>query len=284
MDKKERKYPAKLLLFGEHTVLKGSSSLAIPFENYNMIWSDRKADHPVWFLDYINYLSTECADFIDIAFLNKYINDFTIEANIPIGYGLGSSGALTAAIYDVSAKDKQEHLIPLQFQLGKMESFFHGQSSGFDPLISYCNQPIQKTTDEVLPLKMEHLSMSINCYLLDSGYKRSGKEMISQFVSNWDLKKDAMLELASLNDVAVNHILGNEHSPLFPIVKDISQLQLENMDYMILPELKDIWKEGLSSDEYFLKVCGAGGGGYYLVFSKVELENIGNYKLEKVHL
>ena len=67
------------------------------------------------------------------------------DSSIPQGYGVGSSGALVAAIYDKYASDKitilenltREKLLILKSIFSKMESFFHGKSSGLDPLNSY---------------------------------------------------------------------------------------------------------------------------------------------------
>jgi mevalonate kinase len=47
---------------------------------------------------------------------------------------------------------------------------------------------------------------------------------------------------------------------------------------MIIPEFKSIWKQGIDSDAYYLKLCGAGGGGYLLGFSrnKSQLDQLHN--------
>ena len=62
----------------------------------------------------------------------------------------GSSGALVAAFYDRYALDKispQDDLSPeklarLKSIFAAMESYFHGQSSGLDPLNSYLSLPL----------------------------------------------------------------------------------------------------------------------------------------------
>ncbi len=37
---------------------------------------------------------------------------------------------------------------------------------------------------------------------------------------------------------------------------------------MIPDSFKDIWKKGLDTGEYYLKLCGSGGGGFLLGFTK----------------
>src|SRR5690606_36364954 len=72
------------------------------------------------------------------------------DSSIPQGYGVGSSGALVASIYDKYANDKitvldnltREKLLKLKSIFSLMESFFHGKSSGLDPLNSYLSIPI----------------------------------------------------------------------------------------------------------------------------------------------
>jgi mevalonate kinase len=36
---------------------------------------------------------------------------------------------------------------------------------------------------------------------------------------------------------------------------------------MVLPEYEALWKMGLESDNFYLKLCGAGGGGFILGFT-----------------
>lgn len=280
-----KKYPAKLLLFGEHTVLKGSSSLAVPYPSYHMSWADKMKEHPSWLVDYCNYLSQECNSFLDIDTLNSWIENKTISANIPIGYGLGSSGALTAAIYDVAQSDDVgDQLDILQQRLGLMESFFHGKSSGFDPLISYLQSPILRKDGELHILESDDVSIPINCYLLDSGSARSGKDMIKLFSDNYNLNKSKAEDLAQTNNMITNHSLRDSNTTdYYTLIKKISQLQQEVMPYMIVEHLKDLWQEGLDTDDYYIKICGAGGGGYYLVFSLQEISNLSTFQLQRVN-
>ena len=72
------------------------------------------------------------------------------DSNIPQGYGVGSSGALVAAFYDRYALEKtyskddltSQKLTHLKNIFATMESHFHGQSSGLDPLNSYLSLPL----------------------------------------------------------------------------------------------------------------------------------------------
>ena len=78
------------------------------------------------------------------------IQEWYFDSSIPQGYGVGSSGALVASIYDQYAADKitilenltRDKLLNLKAIFSLMESFFHGKSSGLDPLNSYLSLPI----------------------------------------------------------------------------------------------------------------------------------------------
>jgi len=282
MDIGSKKYPAKLLLFGEHTVLQGSASLAIPYPKYWMRWVEKKSDHPDWMTDYVSYLTEYCNNFLDIDKLARHSAKWTIKANIPIGYGLGSSGALTAAIYDVSAVKKESDLITLQRQLGKMESFFHGASSGFDPLVSYTNAPLLKKNNTVVKLPSNRVVLPSYIYLLDSGQPRSGKDMIERFILGSTAHRAAIKELSELNDQVISTVLGQSSEDFLSIIKKISRVQISLMPYMITAQVLSLWKESLDRGSCFFKVCGAGGGGYYLVFSDEPFSKVGDFTLQQV--
>ena len=269
-----RSYPAKLLLFGEHTVLVGSSALAIPLPMYSMSWAEKRGEHPDWLSDYASYLIRECDDIIDGVKLKSHLENFSIVGNIPIGYGLGSSGALTAAIYDICGSDT-DHLdyVLHQESMGRMESFFHGQSSGFDPLISYVGRPIYRTSDRYeVGERSIHLNIAVG--LLDSGVRRSGREKIQLFLDAYEANNEQFFPLIEHNSQASLQLYDPHTSLSLGDVKKISELQLELMDFLITPEVRELWKMGLETDDYYIKICGAGGGGYYLVFADRKIRSL----------
>ena len=55
---------------------------------------------------------------------------------------------------------------------------------------------------------------------------------------------------------------------------------------MIPAQFHDLWKKGLDTGDYYLKLCGSGGGGYILGFTE-DLEKaektLEDYKLEVVY-
>ena len=53
------------------------------------------------------------------------------------------------------------------------------------------------------------------------------------------------------------------------------------MSKLKVSALKEIWNEGLKSDSFYMKLCGSGGGGFFLVF---DFENKVKDKLDKFKL
>jgi len=194
-----RSYPAKLLLFGEHTVLVGSSSLAIPLRQFAMTCVKKTGSHPAWLSEYATFIKQECSDIIDTALLDSWLEGHTIESNIPIGYGLGSSGALTAAIYDICGSDTshQDYKVH-QDQMARMESFFHGKSSGFDPLVSYVDRPILRTVTAI-EVSEEDLLLDYSVALVDSGKPRAGRDLIKKFMDAYKTHPENFSPLVQVN-------------------------------------------------------------------------------------
>ena len=41
-------------------------------------------------------------------------------------------------------------------------------------------------------------------------------------------------------------------------------------DKMIPASIKEVWLAGLESKEYFIKLCGAGGGGFFMIYTPTD--------------
>ena len=153
---------SKILLFGEYGIIRDSKGLSIPYNFYNgaLKSEDKQGVEAVKsngnlkkFVSYLTILQDEQPDLVnfDLKTLQADVeNGMYFDSSIPQGYGVGSSGALVAAIYDKYAQNKitvlenltREKLLILKTIFSQMESFFHGKSSGLDPLNSYLSIPI----------------------------------------------------------------------------------------------------------------------------------------------
>lgn len=275
-------FPAKILLIGEHSVLHGSQSLSIPFGRFGGQWTfDQEADERL--LSLVAQLDKSIID------VDRFVDDckkgLRFDSTIPIKYGLGSSGALTAAINKTYAFNQETTINDLQHQLASIESIFHGKSSGTDALVSYCDAAIHSIDNSSIILKTNPLdSFSGYVYLFDSKIDRSAKTYIQRF---GQLVNDGDIDIKRLN-VLCDAVIETLISPttdqvVFKTIKLLSQFQYDHLEALIPKHVRAIWAEGLESDRYYFKLCGAGGGGYFLVFAPSSLEYIQDVKLISLH-
>lgn len=281
---------AKILLFGEYGIIEDSQGLTLPYSFYKgcFKFSDLETEFEqksnVSLKKYAQYLEKlELSEEfqLDLALFHSEIEKgLFFDSNIPQGYGVGSSGALVAAIFDRYSIKKREpehiskkELKDLKKVFGEMESFFHGKSSGIDPLICYMNLPIlienKENVDKVEIPKEEQGKGAI--FLIDSGMVGETGPMVQIFfekLKNEGFRKTLKEEFIKYNNACIHSFLNKEMTPFFKNVKALSKWAYEHFRPMIPDSVFKVWKEGLDSNAYYLKLCGSGGGGYILGFTK----------------
>lgn len=288
----EKLYHAKILLFGEYGIIKDSMGLSIPYDFYKgaLVSSASQGEaakessrHIREFCQYLETLNDDLSfeARIDTDTLKKDLDEgLYFDSSIPLGYGVGSSGALVAAIYERYTLDRispegisTKDIIALKAILGRMESFFHGHSSGLDPLICYMNLPIlvrpQGDVDTVgIPDSNTEGTGAI--FLLDSGMQHSTGDLINVFfekMKNEGFRKMLREEFNALNDACIQAFIDGRKASLLENVGALSRVVFTHFSPMIPRSLKKIWLDGLESNTYYLKLCGAGGGGFVLGFT-----------------
>lgn len=300
---------SKILLFGEYGIIKDSKGLSIPYNFYNgALKKDDKPSEDALksnaslkrFVSYLKNVNTELVTF-DLESLQKDVDTgMYFDSSIPQGYGVGSSGALVAAIYDKYALNKitvlenltREKLLKLKAIFSEMESFFHGKSSGLDPLNSYLSIPIlinSKDNIEATGIPSQITNGKNAVFLLDSGIIGETAPMVGIFMENMkqegfrNMLKDQFIKHT---DACVDDFLKGDIKSLFKNTKRLSKVVLNNFKPMIPKEFHALWKKGIQTNEYYLKLCGSGGGGYILGFTEdidKAKEALKGYKLEVVY-
>ncbi len=271
----EKRYKAKLLLFGEYSVLHGSKAFSFPLSSYYANWS--KNESPASSLaDFIAHAKETLSQELDLDRMDKeYKEGLYLESNIPYGYGLGSSGSLVAAYLDRYLLSKDHSLESLKIKTAALESFFHGKSSGTDPLVSYFNYPLVFHDSERIELVSRALSTdALHFYLLDSGQQRVTRDLVKNYLKQYSSDPhfaEGAEKIADLNDDIIRAALDASSPTLFEKIKRLSALQFTYFQAMILPEINALWKDSLEKSEYAFKLCGAGGGGFYLVISRAPM-------------
>ena len=299
---------AKILLFGEYGIIKDSKGLAIPYNSYQgaLIISDDQSEKAIdsnrKLNDFYLYLSHLTDPEIQLRLDELKVDidrNMHFDSSIPQGYGVGSSGALVAAIYDKYADDKitvlenltREKLLKLKSTFSKMESFFHGKSSGLDPLNSYLSLPIlikSKNNLEATGIPSQKEGKGA-VFLLDSEMIGETQPMVNIFMNkmkNEGFRNMIDRDFARHTDNCIDDFLHGNVKSLFGNVKKLSKVVLKHFKPMIPDTFHQLWENGIETNDYYLKLCGSGGGGYILGFTEDYQKTqklLEDYKLELVY-
>lgn len=289
-------FNSKILLFGEYGVIHNAMALSIPFDEF----AGRLTFEPSFLNEieakksnqslkkYASHLS-ELIEFqklpfvLDIETFERDIEaGLVFDSSIPQGFGVGSSGALVAAVYDRYALEKISNsavlsgkdTVRLKESLARMESFFHGKSSGMDPLICYLRQPMlieSKDNINKVGLPESKLTGKAGIFLLNTGKPGNTQPLVNLFLDK--CKEEGFLavvkqEIIPFSDNCIKAFLKGEAQEMFENLKELSALALSYLNPMIPRRFRKVWKKGLDTQSYYLKLCGSGGGGYLLGFAE----------------
>ena len=259
---------SKILLFGEYGIIKDSKGLSIPYSPYygalkiESEYSEKAKvsnSHLVNFSEYLKTIDTSVVKF-NFQELDSDINKgMYFDSSIPQGYGVGSSGALVAAIYSKYAFEKitvlenltREKLLKLKQIFSEMESFFHGQSSGLDPLNSYLSLPIKiNSKEDIEPagIPSQALNSKGGIFILDSGIVGETAPMITMFMEKMkqegfrSMLKDQFIKYT---DDCVEDFIGGNIKSLISNTKKLSKVVLSNFKPMIPSQFHELWQKVL---------------------------------------
>ena len=280
---------AKILLFGEYGIIKNSKGISIPFNLYSgSLDIDKSLNKKIKssneqiksFYDYLK-LKFDNDEFNFETFKSDIDDWLYFKSSIPTGYGVGSSGALVAAVYDkyslkkikIEKKINAEKIIVLKNIFSKMESFFHGESSGLDPLNSYLSSPIlikSKKEIETISIPYQIKNGNQGFFLVDARGSSNTRILVDKFLESMkdnEFEKLFKNEFVEYSNSCIDDFLDSNFNSLQKNIKKLSKFTYDNFKAMIPEQFDSIWLKGLKTDDYFLKLCGSGGGGFILGFS-----------------
>lgn len=290
---KDPLFSAKILLFGEYGIIEDSMGLSIPYDQFGgKLKTGAKTpselesyQHLKGFFEYIKNLvndKTSLASF-DLDSFEEDLKKLTFfDSSIPQGFGVGSSGALCASVYNKYATNKIDttsihngnEILLLKQIFSQLESHFHGKSSGLDPLICYLNLPIlirSKSDLGTVGIPETNDSGKGAIFLINSGTPGHTQSMVSIFLEkckNEGFRTLIKTKFKKYNDECINAFLNKDFKPLFNNLRELSKLVFDNFSPMIPEMFHKLWKEGIESNAYYLKLCGSGGGGFILGFTQ----------------
>lgn len=278
-------FSSKVLLFGEYSVIQHSNALAMPYHLFEGRLTFRKENSGsrdpelqalVSFMKKLGDHSDLNFDFDVSSFGFDVSQGLVFDSTIPQGYGVGSSGALIAALYHRYCQKRQDFdgdINQLKSRLALLESHFHGASSGFDPLVSYLNKSILKDKKEgLLPVPLEERTDSTAAlFLLNTGRSRKTEPLVNLFLEKCKSEEFSFLcekELVPVTDNCIDSFMEGDIVELWDNFYALSRFQYENFKPMIPKLYHDLWELGLKNNNFLLKICGAGGGGFLMGLTK----------------
>jgi len=277
---KKLEYPAKVMLAGEYGVVVGGSALTIPFSRYmatvkrisavppdKTAEAERSRGYLAELQAYLLSLGNKAFHALsDEAALAKGPGEFWLEMDIPVGFGLGSSGAVSAAIYDLYFSGQEQlGLTERKEDLAAIESFFHGKSSGVDALTCHTGSPLYFHGKSIEQVNFNPASIQggYRFFLLDSGERFDTGPLVTDFLKSMETRGFASSirgEYLDITDKLIGTLLGHRSADPALLVRVISDFQFTHFRKMIPDSMVDTWVQGQVSNEYYLKLNGSGGG------------------------
>lgn len=286
-----REFKSKILLFGEYGLMKGASALSMPFaefkgklsfENSVSGWEESNQSLRA----FLNYLDeNKVNDKLNFPlnldhFHEDIVSGIWFDSNIPQQYGVGSSGALVAAIYERYSSTSTENLnhVPdlpidkLKSDFALLESYFHGTSSGLDPLVSYLDSPVLMNHSDGLKTVPVWQNQQIKMFLVDTKACGPTAPLVSYFIEkvnkHWFLQK-LVGHFIPVNDFCIEHFLSGDPELFFYELHKLVDFQLRHLKRMIPTKYRKMIRESLEN-KLFIKLLGSGGGGFLLGFASSE--------------
>ena len=273
-------FHSKIILFGEYSMIFDSTALMIPFRHFKAEWKmNPLLDGPGALASnrsirkFMQYLADdpELSMHFDLQRLDADLGQgLFLDSDVPSGYGLGSSGTLTAAVYRRYALAPLDDLMELKRILGRMESCFHGSSSGIDPLQCYLNRPFRIGPEGVTLLPEDFLPNDIHVFLVDTGVKSNTKPLVQYFKEkrNDPAYLDAFqTEYVPCVKACIDQLVVGEKEDFFTSLRQLTNGQLKFLRPMITDNSIDLFLERPDFPIGF-KISGSGGGGYVLGFTE----------------
>ncbi len=287
---------AKILLFGEYSLMYGSAALSIPFRQkhvkllypatnlspFETTTAYSSNNHLKNYLQFLISTKTKPDTGINLEKMQHDLDQgLYLKSTIPTGYGLGSSGALVAALFheygshhkDATNMLNHDQLYELKQIFAFMESFFHGSSSGLDPLSIYVKKPLLINRHEKISVIYSELLERQDIgsfFLLDTRIQRKTRPLVNVFKKKYTAPEFRTMihtdYVAACNNCIDALLTGN--GDFHGFLHRLSDMQLRYFKEMIPAGLQPMWAKGLSSGLFTPKLCGAGGGGYLLCYSE----------------
>jgi mevalonate kinase len=280
-------FNSKLFLFGEYGLMYNAMALSVPYPKFSGFldfdFDHTHADSTAEIKKFCKHLkigdsNKELHFSFDLPRLeNDLANGLFFNSSIPQQYGLGSSGALVAALFDKYAFPSSlgNNLSPeiLKANFAILESFFHGKSSGLDPLISYLNKPILiDAKKQITPVDFDLQKLGLAVALIDTGTTGSTGPLVKHFIDLFNLPEFSQAfesQFIPANNGCIDALLIGDKQRFFLNLEKLVKFQVYHFHRMIPANFHRVINFAHCSKVY-IKLLGSGGGGYLLAFAESE--------------
>jgi mevalonate kinase len=251
-------YLGKVLLFGEYTILNDSEALVVPLKVFSGQLKftknpDKKAiDSNLELKNLLRYFEENDLSMDYDKFKKDIDHGLFFDSTIPEYYGVGSSGALIASLFSRYTDDNYDmshtNSANILSYLAVMESYFHGTSSGIDPLCSLFEKPIHVHSDKQVSVVGLRHSMLSSFVLYDSGISSKTKNFVLHYkekMAGEEFANDIIMKLKPAVDGCIKSMLTNNEDDLALHMGILSKLQYSLLSEMIPDDIRAILKTGL---------------------------------------
>jgi len=278
-------FASKLLLFGEYGLMFDAMALSVPFQRFSgqLAYDELGQDHESTaeirkFFDHLQHIDfRENSDFIfDLEMMdNDLKKGLYFKSNIPQQYGVGSSGALVAALFEnygqVKNSAASDNIEILKSIFAQLEGFFHGKSSGLDPLISYLNKPILiDSKKQISQVEFDLNKSGLAIALIDTETTGATGPLVQHFIDLFNLlefKQAFEKQFIPANNGCIESLLNGDKSGFFLNLEQLIRFEVYHFHRMIPAHFHRVISHAICSKVY-IKLLGSGGGGFLLAFAE----------------
>ncbi|MCX6239549.1 MAG: hypothetical protein NTY07_18705 [Bacteroidia bacterium] len=276
-------YPAKILLFGEYGIILNSMALAIPYPRFSgrFKFSGTSTNHQLKtdvesneaLKKLLIYLKSNAPvfEFLNIEHFEDEVNQgLYFDSSVPVSSGFGSSGAITAAIYErYLIYSQHNEYQTIKTDLAAIETYFQGKSSGFDPLISLLNKPILKGSHSsfISDINLSPFFNTYTLFLINSHSKGKTSNRVNFFIEQYrhqHFKERIDNEYIPIINQTIKAVTEPDFGSFETMISRYSEFQLSHFGEMIHPGMRTHFEYGTESGDFHLKLCGSGGGKFML--------------------
>ena len=285
LNSKTEIFNSKFLLFGEYGLIYDAMALSVPFPKFSG-FLDFDADHS--HLEstgeirkfYEHLVSDDSTQTLHFPFdMERLKNDLDrglfFNSNIPQRYGLGSSGALVAALFGKYAfpsnlgNDLSPEILKANFAV--LESYFHGKSSGLDPLISYLNKPILiDSKKQICPIEFNLEQSGLSMALVDTKTTGATGPLVKHFIDLFNLPEFKLAfdnQFIPANNGCIESLLSGDKPKFFQHLEQLVRFQVYHFHQMIPVSFHRVITFA-HCEKVYIKLLGSGGGGFLLAFAE----------------